>query len=37
LAGIPGYITQSLLSSIVFIVLGKIFDKLNLKKYLGTE
>ncbi len=32
LAGIPGYITQSLLSSIFFVVLGFAFDKLNIKK-----
>ena len=33
LAGIPGYITQSVLSSILFIILGLAFDRLNIKKY----
>lgn len=31
LAGIPGNITQSLLSSVVFILLGKALDKMNFK------
>ena len=35
LAGIPGYITQSVLSSGVFIILGVALDKLNIKKLLG--
>lgn len=34
LVGIPGYITQSLLSSVVFIALGLSLDKLKLKKHL---
>ena len=32
LSGIPGYITQSVLSSILFIVAGLAMDKLNAKK-----
>lgn len=35
LAGIPGYITQSVLSSALFIVLGLSLDKINFKKRLG--
>lgn len=31
LSGIPGYITQSVLSSILFVVLGFAFDKLKVK------
>ena len=31
LSGIPGYITQSVLSSIVFVLLGFAFDKLKVK------
>lgn len=34
LLGIPGYITQSLLSSALFILLGTTFDKLNVKEQL---
>ena len=34
LAGIPGYITQSVLSSILFVVAGLAMDKLNLKNTL---
>ena len=34
LSGIPGYITQSLLSSILFIVVGIAIDKLNIKKII---
>lgn len=32
LAGIPGYITQSALSSVVFIALGLALDKLNIRE-----
>lgn len=32
LSGIPGYITQSVLSSALFITLGLAFDKLNVKR-----
>ncbi len=35
LAGIPGYITQSVLSSVLFIVVGLAMDKLNLKQKLS--
>lgn len=35
LAGIPGYITQSALSSVVFIALGLALDKLNAKDLMG--
>lgn len=31
LSGIPGYITQSVLSSVLFVVLGFTFDKLKVK------
>ena len=34
LAGIPGYITQSILSSVVFIALGLALDKLNMKEHI---
>lgn len=34
LAGIPGYITQSVLSSVLFVLLGAALDKLNVKKYM---
>ena len=34
LAGIPGYITQSVLSSILFVVAGLAMDKLNAKNTL---
>ena len=39
LSGIPGYITQSVLSTILFIVAGLAMDKLNLKNTLigGTQ
>lgn len=32
LAGIPGYITQCFLSTLLFIIIGLIFDKLHLKE-----
>ncbi len=32
LAGIPGNITQALLSSVLFILLGQALDKMNFKK-----
>ncbi len=32
LAGIPGYITQSVLSCILFVALGLAMDKLNIKQ-----
>lgn len=35
LVGIPGYITQSVLSSALFIMLGISLDKINFKKHLG--
>lgn len=34
LAGIPGYITQSVLSSILFVVLGLALDKLKTKEHI---
>lgn len=34
LSGIPGYITQSILSSILFILLGLAMDKLDIKKII---
>lgn len=34
LAGIPGYITQSVLSSILFVVLGLALDKLKVKNHI---
>lgn len=34
LSGIPGYITQAVFSSILFLLVGIAADKLNLKKYL---
>ena len=39
LSGIPGYITQSVLSSILFVVAGLAMDKLNAKNTLigGTQ
>ena len=37
LAGIPGYITQSVLSSAFFIVLGLATDKAGLKRQLGER
>lgn len=35
LAGIPGYVAQSVSSSIVFVILGVIFDKSKLHEYLS--
>ena len=35
LAGIPGYITQSLLSSILFVAVGLAMDKLNIKPMIN--
>ncbi len=35
LSGIPGYITQSVLSSILFIAVGLAMDKLNIKKMIN--
>lgn len=35
LSGIPGYITQSLLSSIVFVAFGLALDKLKIKEHLS--
>jgi len=35
LAGIPGYITQSVLSSILFVFLSVSLDKLKIKKYFS--
>lgn len=35
LAGIPGYITQSLLSSILFVAVGLAMDKLNIKSMIN--
>lgn len=35
LGGIPGYITQCALSSVLFIVVGLALDKLNIKKMLN--
>ena len=35
LAGIPGYITQSVLSSALFLVVGGALDKLLIKQTLG--
>ncbi len=37
LAGIPGYITQSVFSSALFLLLGVAFDKLDLRKRLGGD
>lgn len=34
LAGIPGYITQSVLSSLLFILLGAALDKLKIKELI---
>lgn len=34
LAGIPGYITQSMLSALLFTVLGAALDKLHIKDHL---
>lgn len=35
LSGIPGYITQSVLSSILFAVVGLTMDKLNIKQMIN--
>ncbi len=35
LSGIPGYITQSALSSILFVIAGLAMDKLNIKKTIN--
>ncbi len=35
LAGIPGYITQSVLSSILFVAVGLAMDKLNVKQMIN--
>lgn len=35
LAGIPGYITQSVLSSIIFILLGLALDKFKIKNLIN--
>lgn len=35
LAGIPGYVTQSVLSSVLFVTLGLIMDKLNIKQMIN--
>jgi uncharacterized membrane protein len=32
--GIPGYLTQSVLSSLLFLVLGLTLDKLNIRRNL---
>ena len=37
LAGIPGYLTQSLLSSILYVVLGFSLDKLKFKEIYGDK
>lgn len=37
IAGIPGYITQSALSSIVFLLMGAAMDKLKVKEKLELE
>lgn len=34
IAGIPGYITQSVLSSILFVVLGLALDKIKVKDHI---
>ena len=34
LAGIPGYITQSALSTVLFLLLGFAMDKLKIKQYI---
>lgn len=33
-AGIPGYLTQSILSSLLFLILGLALDKLNIRRNL---
>ncbi len=35
LAGIPGYITQSVLSSVLFVAVGLAMDKLNIKRMMN--
>lgn len=35
LSGIPGYITQSVLSSILFVAVGLAMDKLNIKQKIN--
>lgn len=35
LSGIPGYITQSVLSSILFVAVGFAMDKLNIKQMIN--
>jgi len=35
-AGIPGYITQSVLSSVFFILAGIAFDRLGIKRYISN-
>lgn len=35
LAGIPGYITQSVLSSILFVAVGLAMDKLNIRQMIN--
>ena len=35
LSGIPGYITQSVLSSALFVLLGIALDKFQVKKYIN--
>lgn len=35
LSGIPGYITQSVLSSIVFVAAGLALDKFNIKEHIS--
>ncbi len=34
LAGIPGYITQSVLSSLLFLILGFALDKLDIRRHI---
>lgn len=36
LAGIPGYVTQSVLSSAVYVLLGLALDKLKIKHRIGA-
>lgn len=35
LAGIPGYLTQSLLSSVLFLLLGTALDRLHIKSFIN--
>jgi len=37
LAGIPGNIIQSVLSSVFYLILGRAFDRLKIKKMLGDR